>query len=99
MTRRPRKPIDSSADFNEVMKAAGAITVDDFVAYREHHNFIFRANPCLWPAASVDAELPQIQLPSGKRMSASRWLDTQSSGSTADLGAGRAGTDRGAPYQ
>ena len=45
MTRRPRKPIDSAADFNEAMKAAaGVITIDDFVAYREHHNFIFRPN-------------------------------------------------------
>jgi hypothetical protein len=77
MTRRPRKPIDSAADFNEAMKAAaGVITIDDFVAYREHHNFIFRPTRALWPAASVDAELPHIQLPSGKKTSASRWLDT-----------------------
>ena len=75
MTRRPRKPIDSAADFNEAMKITGAVTIDDFVAYREQHNFIFKPTRATWPAASVDAELPKIQLPSGKRMSASRWLD------------------------
>jgi hypothetical protein len=76
MTRRPRKPIDSAADFNEAMKGAGAVTLDDFVAYREQHNYIFKPTRAVWPAASVDAELPNIQLLSGKKMSASQWLDT-----------------------
>jgi hypothetical protein len=75
MTRRPRKPIDSSADFNEAMKATGAITLDDFVAYREQHNYIFKPTRAVWPAPSVDAELPRVQLPSGKKISASTWLD------------------------
>ena len=60
----------------EPVMRSGVITIDDFVAYREHHNFIFRPTRALWPAASVDADLPKIQLPSGKKTSASRWLDT-----------------------
>ena len=38
------------------------MSFDDFVAYREMHNYIFLPSRAPWPAASIDAELPPVPL-------------------------------------
>lgn len=70
---KPRKPVDNAAEFNEAM-TAGGVTTDDFVAYREQHNFIFKPTRAVWPASAVDDELPPVHMPSGKAMAASKWI-------------------------
>ena len=67
---------------------SGKIILEDFVAYREQHNYIFLPARAPWPAASVDAELspvalldkngkPVIDKKTGKPVviPAHRWLD------------------------
>lgn len=60
-------------------------TVDlhDFVAYMPMHNYVFLENRETWPASSVDARIPPVQVgidDNGKpiRIKASRWLDQNS---------------------
>ncbi|MGV3553200.1 primase-helicase family protein [Rhizobium sp.] len=49
--------------------ADDGVVPEDFYAYMEQHNFIFRTNRRFWPAASVDARLGKIG-----NMKASVWL-------------------------
>ena len=52
------------------------ITLEDFVAYREQHNYIFKPTRAMWLASAVDDELPPVRTPGRKAMRASRWIAT-----------------------
>jgi len=46
----------------------------DFFAYMVEHKFIYTPTGDLWPASSVDARIPPVQV-NGERLKASKWLD------------------------
>jgi hypothetical protein len=56
------------------------VQIEDFHAYMEQHNYIFAPSRAAWPAASVNARLPPIQVGIDKdgkpvMVKASAWLD------------------------
>lgn len=51
------------------------INVDDFYAYMPAHSYIFVPSREFWPAASVNARLPQVQDTSEKAIAPAAWLD------------------------
>ncbi|MET2825828.1 primase-helicase family protein [Mesorhizobium shangrilense] len=60
---------------NAATKEGGALTIDAFVAYMPMHNYIYLPNRDPWPAASVNARVPPIEVNGGTDISASEWLD------------------------
>jgi hypothetical protein len=68
-------PAGNGQDDAAVSPAAG-ITLSDFVAYREQHNYIFKPTRAMWPASAVDDELPPVRRPGRKAIAASRWIAT-----------------------
>jgi Family of unknown function (DUF5906) len=66
---------------------AEGVSLDDFYAYMEQHNYIFAPTRALWPAGSINARLPPQPLVKANRtpvldkkgnpvmISASAWLD------------------------
>ena len=72
---RRRKPRDETCHPENADAATShGITLGDFVAYREQHNYIFKPTRATWLASAVDDELPPVRLPSGKAMAASKWI-------------------------
>ena len=65
----PPRPDQSDA------ASAGGVTVDDFYAYMPGHNYLFVPAREPWPAASVNARLPDMKGENGDDMKASDWLD------------------------
>ena len=57
--------------------AKDGVTLDDFCSYMPAHAYIFTPSRELWPASSVNARVPPVQLKKGKpkTISASAWLD------------------------
>ena len=57
--------------------APDGVTLDDFCSYMPAHSYIFTPSRELWPASSVNARVPPVQLKKGKpkTISASAWLD------------------------
>ncbi len=57
-------------------ETAGApITLGDFYAYMPQHCYIFVPSREMWPASSVNARIPPIDVGAGKTIKASAWLD------------------------
>ena len=65
------------------------ICLDNFHAYMPMHCYIFTPTGELWPASSVNARLPPVDIGTDKPMPASAWLDQHNAGRADDLGAGR----------
>jgi hypothetical protein len=51
-----------------------AVTVSDFYAYMPMHSYMFAPSREMWPASSVNARIPPVQV-GDKTLSASAWLD------------------------
>src|SRR5205823_5029358 len=74
-------------DLVEPHECAGAVSLDDFYAYMPAHNYLYVPTRSAWPAASVNARIPPIELSdktgalmldaNGKQVtvSAAAWLD------------------------
>jgi hypothetical protein len=58
---------------------ADAVTLDDFQAFLPSHQYIFMPTGAMWPAGSVNSQIPPIVIPKpdGKddKIAASVWLD------------------------
>ncbi len=50
------------------------VSLDDFFAYMPMHGYIFAPTREMWPASSVNARIPPIEV-GERRISASAWLD------------------------
>lgn len=61
-------PADAKAE-------SSTITIDDFYAYMPDHRYIFAMSRELWPAASINARLPAVDVGASKPMRPSEWLD------------------------
>jgi hypothetical protein len=57
---------------------ARAVRLEDFVAYMPQHSYIFRPTGEPWPASSVNARIPPIDIGAEEPLAASRWLDQHS---------------------
>src|SRR3954468_12105471 len=60
--------------------SASGITLDDFHAYMPMHRYIYVPSRDLWPAGSIDARIPPIEVGTDKNgtpitIKASQWLD------------------------
>lgn len=55
--------------------AAEGVTLDDFCSYMPAHFYIFTPSRELWPASSVNARVPPVELKKSKPIPASAWLD------------------------
>ena len=69
-----------ASEWAEWARSQAAGSIADFFAYMLQHNYIFAPNGDLWPAGSVNARLPLVQvrvMPDGKPVliSATAWLD------------------------
>jgi len=53
----------------------GNVSPEDFYAYMPQHSYIFVPSGEMWPASSVNARLPPVQIVPGKFISASAHLD------------------------
>jgi hypothetical protein len=53
----------------------GGVTINDFVAYMPQHLYIFMPTGEMWPAASVDACVPPVDVGGERTMRAGAWLD------------------------
>jgi Family of unknown function (DUF5906) len=51
------------------------VTIAQFYAYMQMHNYIFKPTGELWPASSVNARLPPVSVGGDTTISASKWLD------------------------
>jgi hypothetical protein len=60
-------------------KLENTISLDDFLAHKPDHKYIFIPTRDLWPAISVDASIEWLDGPDGKKMKPSRWLDANQS--------------------
>jgi Bifunctional DNA primase/polymerase, N-terminal/Primase C terminal 2 (PriCT-2)/Family of unknown function (DUF5906) len=61
----------------------GGVSISDFHAYMEMHNYIFAPTRGMWPASSVNARIPPIRIGvdkagKPKTIPASAWLDKHS---------------------
>ena len=52
----------------------GQLTLDDFMAFMPDHRYIHLPTGILWPAASVNARLPSVDVGAEKPIAASLWL-------------------------
>jgi hypothetical protein len=55
------------------------VTLDDFHAYMPAHSYIFVPSRDLWPAASVNARVPPVEVDGPSPVRASVWLDAHRS--------------------
>jgi len=53
----------------------GMTSLADFVAYLPEHNYIYLRTLAHWPASSVNARLPAIEVAPGKKIMPAHWLD------------------------
>lgn len=51
------------------------VRLEDFWAYMPPHSYMFSPSRELWPAASVNARLPDVLVENGKPVKPSAWLD------------------------
>ena len=56
------------------------ITLSDFYAYMPQHSYIFTPSREMWPGASINARIPQIEVGTDEngepvKITASAWLD------------------------
>jgi hypothetical protein len=51
------------------------VSIDDFRAFMPAHSYIYIPTRDMWPARSVNARVPPIDIPNGKQISPSTWLD------------------------
>src|SRR5262249_52174793 len=51
------------------------VSIEDFYAVMPMHAYMFAPTREMWPAASVNARVPAMAVPSGKTIPASVWLD------------------------
>jgi hypothetical protein len=59
-----------------VNDGVAAVTLDDLYAYLPAHSYLYVPTNAMWPAASVDSQIPPIQKDGGdKGIKASGWLD------------------------
>ena len=77
----------------------GPLSLDDFYAYMPMHQYIFATSRELWPASSVNARLPSVEIgtdpKTGKPIDDQRKRVARSEppGRADDMGAGRADAD------
>ena len=58
----------------DVRRIPNGVTINDFVADMENHNYIYLKTRKAWPASSINARLPK-QVHGDKKIAASAWLD------------------------
>ena len=64
---------------------AEGVTLDDFCAYMPRISYIFTPSREMWPASSVNARVPPVQLNEGNPIPASAWLDQNRAGRANDV--------------
>jgi len=61
----------------ELKRSRGGCELEDFVAYMPAGSFMFMPTRELWPASSVNARVPPVDVGADKPIPASRWLATR----------------------
>jgi hypothetical protein len=57
--------------------AAEGVSIDDFYAYmQKSHVYIFAPTSEIWPASSVNARIPPVEIGGGKAIPAATWLSS-----------------------
>jgi Family of unknown function (DUF5906) len=56
-------------------KLQTSVELADFVAYMPQHSYIFKPTGEMWPASSVNARIPPVDVGEKKPIAASTWLD------------------------
>lgn len=75
MVRIVRKKRAENAARDDAAKHGRALTCDDFVAFMPTHQYIHRPTGALWPASSVNARVPPVEIEGADALPASEWLD------------------------
>jgi Family of unknown function (DUF5906) len=68
------KSREAAAGGAEGRDGGSGVTVSDFYAYMPMHSYMFAPSREMWPASSVNARIPPVQV-GDKAVSASAWLD------------------------
>ncbi|MGH8228268.1 MAG: primase-helicase family protein [Steroidobacteraceae bacterium] len=71
----PAEEIPAEAYEDEPHATEGPIALEDFYAYMPAHSYIYTPTREPWPAPSVNARIPPIDIGAKKPISASEWLD------------------------
>ncbi|RLP22478.1 hypothetical protein D8676_24040 [Mesorhizobium sp. YM1C-6-2] len=78
MVRTTRKARTDKAARADAARHGRALTCDDFAADMQTHQYIHKPTGALWPAPSVNARVPPVEVKDGDATPASEWLDRNS---------------------
>lgn len=68
-------PPTSAAEQAANGSSAGPVSLADFYAYMPQHSYIFRPSREMWPASSVNARIPPVEISPKEFVKPASWLD------------------------